>query len=90
MVKDVCANCNNNRISYIDSYAKEIIFDYFVRKYEKDDVLDFTYDYTLLQKMLLKYAFNDLRSHKDDTSFFTAPGKYFFTFKICTHVLTLS
>ena len=22
MVKDVCADCNNNRISYIDSYAK--------------------------------------------------------------------
>lgn len=29
------------------------------------------YDYTLLQKMLLKYAFNDLRSRKDDTYFFT-------------------
>ena len=25
MVKDVCADCNNNRISYIDSYAKEFI-----------------------------------------------------------------
>jgi hypothetical protein len=34
-------------------------------------VLDFAYDYTLVQKMLLKYAFNDLRSLKDDTSFFT-------------------
>jgi hypothetical protein len=71
VVKDVCAECNNNRISYIDSYAKEIISEYFVRKHKKDDVLDFAYDYTLVQKMLLKYAFNDLRSHKDDTSFFT-------------------
>ncbi|KEH95237.1 hypothetical protein Z964_09180 [Clostridium novyi A str. GD211209] len=70
MVKDVCAKCNNNRISYIDSYAKELISNYFIRKYEKDDMLDFTYNYTLVQKMLLKYAFNDLRSHKDDTSFF--------------------
>ena len=70
MVKDVCAKCNNNRISYIDSYAKNIISNYFVCKYEKDDTLDFSYDYTLIQKMLLKYAFNDLRSHKDDTSFF--------------------
>ena len=25
MVKDVCADCNNNGISYIDSYAKEFI-----------------------------------------------------------------
>lgn len=29
MVKDVCADCNNNRISYIDSYAKEFIEKYF-------------------------------------------------------------
>ncbi len=71
MVKDVCADCNNKRISYIDSYAKEMISKYFVQKYEKDDELNFVYDYTLIQKMLLKYAFNDLRSQKGDTSFFT-------------------
>lgn len=71
MVKDVCANCNNSRISYIDSYAKKIISHYFIQKYEKDDELEFAYDYTLIQKMLLKYAFNDLRSLRDDTSFFT-------------------
>jgi len=71
MVKDVCAKCNNNKISYIDSYAKEVISNYFVQKYAKDDIVDFAYDYTLVQKMLLKYAFNDLRSHKDDISFFT-------------------
>ena len=71
MVKDVCANCNNNRISYIDSYAKTLISEYFVQKYEKDDVIEFFYDYSMIQKMLLKYAFNDLRSQKDDTSFFT-------------------
>lgn len=70
MVKDVCATCNNNRISYIDSYAKEVISKYFIKKYKFNDVLDFVYDYTSIQKMLLKYAFNDLRSHKDDISFF--------------------
>lgn len=37
MVKDVCADCNNNRISYIDSYAKEFIEKYFLVKYKKDD-----------------------------------------------------
>lgn len=72
VVKDVCADCNNNKISYIDSYAKDIISKYFVQKYEKDDIVDFIYNYTLIQKMLLKYAFNDLRSHRDDTSFFTS------------------
>ena len=27
IVKDVCADCNNNRISYIDSYAKDLYQD---------------------------------------------------------------
>ena len=35
MVKDVCADCNNNRISYIDSYAKEFIEKYFFSKVQK-------------------------------------------------------
>lgn len=72
VVKDVCVECNNNKISYIDSYAKDIISNYFIKKYEKDDILDFVYNYTLVQKMLLKYAFNDLRSYKYDISFFTS------------------
>lgn len=71
IIKDVCETCNNSRISYIDTYAKELISKYFIKKYKKDDKLDFVYNYTLLQKMLLKYAFNDLRSRKGDISFFT-------------------
>lgn len=70
MVKDVCADCNNNKISYIDSYAKKLVSEYFVQKYLKDDKVNFNYDYTLIQKILLKYAFNDLRSRKEDISFF--------------------
>jgi hypothetical protein len=70
MVKDVCADCNNNRISYIDSYAKEFVQKYFLQKYSEDATLDIEYDYTTMQKMLLKYAFNDLRSRKEDYTFF--------------------
>lgn len=70
MVKDVCAECNNQRISYIDSYAKEFIGRYFTQKYTEQDAVEIEYDYTMVQKMLLKYAFNDLRSHKEDCSFF--------------------
>lgn len=72
MVKDVCADCNNNRISYIDSYAKAFIEKYFLKKYLKDDELNIEYDLTMLQKMCLKYAFNDLRSRKKDISFFSS------------------
>lgn len=70
MVKDVCANCNNNRISYIDSYAKEFISRYFTKNYNQFDLTEIKYDYVLIQKMLLKYAFNDMRSNKEDCSFF--------------------
>lgn len=70
MVKDVCAKCNNQRISYIDSYAKGFISQYFIQKYTEHDKVEIEYDYVMIQKMLLKYAFNDLRSHKDDCTFF--------------------
>ncbi|WP_018212221.1 hypothetical protein [Desulfitobacterium hafniense] len=70
MVKDVCAECNNNRISYIDNYAKQLVQKYFLQKYEEDTALEFHYDYAMVQKILLKYAFNDLRSRKEDSSFF--------------------
>lgn len=70
MVRDVCADCNNNRISYIDTYAKGFVETYFVRKYNKDDTLSIDYNYTLLQKMCIKYAFNDMRSRRKDVSFF--------------------
>lgn len=70
IIKDVCSNCNNNRISYIDSYAKKFIGQYFTRKYNEDDIVEIEYDYTIIQKVLLKYAFNDMRSHKEDCSFF--------------------
>lgn len=70
IIKDVCAECNNNKISYIDSYAIQIIKRYFVQKYKPDDTVKFEYDYTMLQKMLLKYAFNDIRSQREERSFY--------------------
>lgn len=69
-VNDVCSVCNNKRLSYIDNYAKKFISQYFVTKYTEDDVVEIEYDYVMVQKMLLKYAFNDLRAHKDDCTFF--------------------
>lgn len=70
MIKDVCIDCNN-KISYIDSYAKTFIEKYFIKKYSKDKSLNIAYDYSLIQKICLKYAFNDLRSKRKDTSFFS-------------------
>lgn len=70
IIKDVCAQCNNTKLSYIDSYAKYIVEKYFITKYKENSRIDFEYDYVLIQKVLLKYTFNDMRSRKDDISFF--------------------
>ena len=70
VIKDVCAECNSKHLSYIDSYAKNIVNKYFTIKYKKDDTLPFDYDYVMIQKMCLKFAYNDLRSRKKDISFF--------------------
>lgn len=69
MIKDVCQECNQ-KINYIDSYAKEIINQYFVQDYSYNDELYFCYDYTLLQKMCVKYAYNDCRVNKYNIGFF--------------------
>ncbi len=70
MVNDVYAECNNHRISYIDNYAKRFIQTYFLNRYGSDEKLSIDYDLTKVQKMLLKYAYNDIRSRKDYSSFF--------------------
>lgn len=43
---------------------KDFIAQYFTKKYSDDDLVEVEYDYVMIQKMLLKYAFNDMRSHK--------------------------
>lgn len=70
VIKDVCSDCNNNKLSYIDSYAQNFISDNFLQKYDEQIELEVDYDYVMIQKMLLKFAFNALRSHKDETTFF--------------------
>ena len=85
MIKDVCADCNNNKISYIDTYAKAIVEGCFLGKFKKDDILEFEYDYALLQKMCLKYAFNDLRSRGKDISFFDESIKHFIMVEMRWH-----
>lgn len=67
-IKDVCSECNNKKLNYIDTYAKSFIEKYFLER--RNEELTIEYDYTLLQKVLLKYTFNDLRSKNMDVSFF--------------------
>lgn len=50
--------------------AKNIIAKNFLKKYEEDENIKFEYDYVLMQKVLLKYAYNDLRVHKENIDFY--------------------
>lgn len=69
-VNDVCSNCNNNKLNYIDNYAKQFIERYFLVSYDREEELKIEYNYALLLKVLLKYAYNDLRANREDISFF--------------------
>ena len=46
-------------------------------KYKEDDTLSIEYEYVMIQKMCLKFAFNDLRARKKDVSFFDDEVKDF-------------
>lgn len=70
VIKDVCAECNNNKISYIDSYSKIFVEKYFKKEYQPDEEIEVEYDLAMIQKILLKYAYNDLRARGQDTLFF--------------------
>lgn len=69
MIKDVCSSCNS-RLSYLDSYIIDLINKYALIEYTSEDKIQFEYDYTKLQKTLLKFAYNDMRSYKEDCSYF--------------------
>lgn len=77
VIKDVCTKCNEKKLSYIDYYAKNFIEKYFTKEYNKDESLEIEYNYLLLQKMLLKYAYNDLRARKKNVDFFSDKIKNF-------------
>lgn len=70
VVNDVCAKCNNSKISYIDSYAKDFVAKYCLEEYDEKSKIQIEYNYSMIQKMLLKFAYNDLRSKKLDYSYY--------------------
>lgn len=68
-INDTCSECNST-LSYIDTFGINFISEYFTGKYEEETSIRIEYEYTMLQKMFLKYAFNDIRKNKSDASFF--------------------
>ncbi|MBW4527091.1 MAG: hypothetical protein KME18_18195 [Phormidium tanganyikae FI6-MK23] len=66
VIKDVCANCNNVRLSQLDQYWSEIYDAQLKNQVQRGDGVVFTYSYDLLLRSLLKISFNSCRATGDD------------------------
>ena len=66
VIKDVCANCNNGRLSQLDKYMAEMYDTQFKNHVQMGDGVVFEYSYDLLLRSLLKISFNSCRLMGDD------------------------
>ena len=75
-IKDVCSECNNDKLGPLDAYGKKLISDLFLKEYKRDEKLTFEYDYQLLSRWLLKICYNYSRSHKLGLDWFLNNTEY--------------
>ena len=76
VIADVCADCNNKRLSVLDAYFCSLYDQYF--KDFKEDLTPFTltYDYDLLLRSLLKITYNSSRTVTRDYNDFEKYREY--------------
>ena len=79
--KDVCSTCNNNALSDLDSYGKELYEQYFGNFIYAGETPEFTYNYQRLVKWLLKCTYNSARVHNTDLEILSEYKGYFITDK---------
>lgn len=70
VIKDVCDDCNNNKLGALDSYGNFIIRDYFKEEYKKDEILELELDKKKLSRWLLKICFNMERTNRSNTEWY--------------------
>ena len=67
-IRDVCANCNNNHLSKLDSYSSDFFKKNRIgKRVTNKKMANITYDYSLLSRVLLKMTYNVLRFKGEDT-----------------------
>ena len=66
VVRDVCAKCNNHRLSPLDAYLCRLYDTYFEELRDFDSTVAFKYDWDLLARTLLKVAYNSSRAGVSD------------------------
>jgi len=75
VIKDVCANCNNGRLSQLDQYLAEMYDAQLKDHVQRGSSVVFTYSYDLLLRSLLKISFNSCRAIGDDVRAIAAHQK---------------
>lgn len=64
VIKDVCEHCNNDLLAEVDGYFASLYDRYFANFPERDEVIEFEYDFTMLARGLLKILYNSARSRR--------------------------
>ncbi|MEQ9441263.1 MAG: hypothetical protein RIG62_19625 [Cyclobacteriaceae bacterium] len=62
VISDVCSECNNEKLSLLDSYFCSLYDSYFKDFVEEKKPLKFTYNYDLLLRSFLKITYNSSRT----------------------------
>lgn len=70
IISDVCSDCNNIKLSPLDSYICQLYDRYFKLFKEKKKIFEFEYNYELLIRSLLKITYNSSRTITRSNNFF--------------------
>lgn len=76
VVADVCEQCNNVALNYLDAYFCQLYDKYFATAHGHDTTIRFTFDYHLLTRALLKIAYNSARSAGSDDTYLRTLAPY--------------
>ncbi|WP_157801957.1 hypothetical protein [Flavobacterium sp. 1] len=69
VISDVCADCNNTKLSKLDTYFCSLYDTYFKEYHEEKKPFNFIYDYELLLRSLLKITYNSSRTVSREGNF---------------------
>ena len=76
IISDVCADCNNIKLSMLDNYLCKLYDIYFKTYIENEDEIIFNYDYELLLRSLLKITYNLSRTINQNNNVFAQFREY--------------
>jgi hypothetical protein len=68
VIKDVCAVCNNVKLSPLDGYLSQLYDTFFDKIIDAGKSVNFEFDYSLLLRALLKISYNSTRASDNEKS----------------------